>query len=240
MATLNLSKPLEKNQQVIKLSEEISEISFEFDISNALFERKGNNLIIFLDDEETSIILEDFYLLYSANSPSDLPNFWIDGELALGIDFFMALDPSLLPPPGIMKEMNEAKVELAENIFPPENFSAEKIILLDDNESHFLENWAELEENTDYLKNIQKPLLISNEFVDKAETLLADAKADEVLDLTTLKKEELASVKAHTHENKEEEVDLDSLSLEELKYAQNELEDLSNAFNEDSALNMKT
>ncbi len=97
MATINLTAPQANQTQVIQLSKQDSQINFNFDTSDALFEKVDNNLEIYLSETDSTIVLEDFYLSYSSDN---LPNFLLSGDIISSQDFFAALDSSLMPAAG--------------------------------------------------------------------------------------------------------------------------------------------
>ncbi len=97
MATYNLNKPSAATQQLITVNEEMTGFAFGFDIANAILEKVDNNLIISFEDDGSSILLEDFYAVYSSEF---IPNFLVNGETVEGEEFFAALDENLMPAAG--------------------------------------------------------------------------------------------------------------------------------------------
>ncbi len=94
MTTLTIAKSLQNTP--ILITEEATELSFDFNLADALFERVEDDMVVSLDDG-TSIVLEDFYAIYSSEF---LPDFqFLDSEVT-GEEFFAALDPNLMPAAG--------------------------------------------------------------------------------------------------------------------------------------------
>ncbi len=96
MATLELLKPTGNLQEAIVITDDVTDIVFNFDPTSVIIEKVDNNLIINFEDD-SSIILEEFYAVYNSDF---MPSFLIDSQEVTGEDFFAALDDSLTPAAG--------------------------------------------------------------------------------------------------------------------------------------------
>ncbi len=97
MATLNLSLPAPNQAVSHAISEGLTGFVLDFDLTSALIERVDNNLLVYFEDNNSSITLEGFYGVYSAEF---MPEFVMEGEVITGEDFFAALSPELMPAAG--------------------------------------------------------------------------------------------------------------------------------------------
>ncbi len=179
MRTVKIEKPLENSEQKLVITREISEFSLEFDIFTALFEQKGDDLLIVFEEENSSILLEGFFGIYPKSTPAfALPNFIIDNELVYGEDFFVALDPSRVPPPGESKTQVTRVSQVTAGVFEDEHLDIpinpldsfeedeedylqeesisdiilgedENDVLIGGNEKSFLEDWSAWAQNLD-------------------------------------------------------------------------------------------
>ncbi len=107
MAMQILKKPMLNSNEVIAINPNITELSFDFDYSTAIFEKIEEDLVISFEEngENSNIVLEDFYLIYSDEF---VPNFLLDDILVSGEDFFNALDSTLMPAAGDTADANFA------------------------------------------------------------------------------------------------------------------------------------
>ncbi len=97
MAIMNLIKPVATIQESTPITEEITEISFDFDVNEAILERIDDDFVISFDADGSSIVLEDFYTIYDDEV---FPDFYLDGVLIPGEEFFAAFDSTLMPAAG--------------------------------------------------------------------------------------------------------------------------------------------
>ncbi len=97
MAELNISSPQANETIVVSVSSNDKQINFNFDTSDAIFEKVDNNLEIYFSETDSTIVLEDFYLAYSSEN---MPDFLLASDLISSADFFAALDAALMPAAG--------------------------------------------------------------------------------------------------------------------------------------------
>ncbi len=97
MATLNLTTPVANQNNIIKIDNTYTQIDFNFELSDVLFEKVDNNLELYFSESDSTIVLEDFYSVYSSDN---MPEFLMAEGLISGEDFFAALDSSLMPAAG--------------------------------------------------------------------------------------------------------------------------------------------
>ncbi len=97
MAELLLSAPQNGGQNTIQITQETTSLNLNFDISDALLEKVDDNLEIYFEESDSTIVLQDFYAIYNSEN---IPDFIVDNGFVSGEDFFAALDENLMPAAG--------------------------------------------------------------------------------------------------------------------------------------------
>ncbi|MGL4944306.1 MAG: immunoglobulin-like domain-containing protein [Thermoguttaceae bacterium] len=95
---ITLARPTAANEVVtIPANKAEREIILSFPLTDAVFEKDGNNLVLTFDSNE-KIVVENFYTEYTGK---DIPDFVVEDATVKGEDFFKALgDETLMPAAG--------------------------------------------------------------------------------------------------------------------------------------------
>ncbi len=97
METIILAVPSQNEELTIQITEDVTTLELGFDIADALVEKIDNDFVLTFEDTGASIILEDFYTIYSSDF---MPDFSFNEEIIAGREFFEALDENLMPAAG--------------------------------------------------------------------------------------------------------------------------------------------
>lgn len=95
MADIRIARPQAGERLALQAGEN-ARFVLDFQSSEALLERAGENLVFTFEDGG-SVSIEGFYTAYTAES---LPSFQVEGSELAGKDFFAALDETLMPAAG--------------------------------------------------------------------------------------------------------------------------------------------
>ncbi len=108
MATLNLVSPYYNTHNTLNVSDEVESIYLTFEVGSAFFEKIIDGLLVSFIEQGASIYLANFYNVYTTKT---CPSFIFEnGEIVSGKDFFLALDPQLMPAAGVYKSIEDAEV----------------------------------------------------------------------------------------------------------------------------------
>ncbi|MDR3362702.1 MAG: VCBS domain-containing protein [Desulfovibrio sp.] len=95
MADITLTRPAQ-GQTRVALNAPDSRIVLNFPASQATMDKVDDNLVFSFDDG-ASLVLENFYQQYNAES---IPEFEVEGQVIAGADFFSAFGPDIAPAAG--------------------------------------------------------------------------------------------------------------------------------------------
>ncbi len=88
MFSINLNKPDRETIINYLVTPTNTTFTIGFDITNVVFEKQEDNLVINFEEEDSLIVLEEFYIVFSANY---MPNFKINDETISGGNFLSSI-----------------------------------------------------------------------------------------------------------------------------------------------------